>query len=111
MESRSDRGGSLKLQDWIAGNVQRMHRDEQLREHTLRAFRFDGACFPEAGFLAAVKAGARHSNADYRDYDDRVEIGLNRGDKFDRIRDTNLACRIDVPQTKPWLHADPPAKR
>ena len=80
------------------GDVPRMRRDEQLREHTLRAFRFDGAYFPEAGFLTAVKAGVRHSNSDYRDYDDRVEIELDRDDNLGLIRDANLGCRIDFPQ-------------
>ncbi len=75
-------------------DVPRMRRDEQLREHTLRAFRFDGAYFPEAGFLTAVKAGVRYSDNDYRDYDDRVEINADR----DLVRDANMACRIDFPQ-------------
>ncbi|WP_149195865.1 TonB-dependent receptor [Luteimonas suaedae] len=80
------------------GDVPRMRRDEQQREHTLRAFRFDGAYFPERGFLTAVKAGVRHARSDYRDYDDRVEIELDRNDNLDLIRDANIGCRVDFPQ-------------
>jgi TonB-dependent receptor len=79
-------------------DVPRMRRDEQLREHTLRAFRFDGSYFPEAGFLTAVKAGVRYAESEYRDYDDRVEINLDRDDNADLIREANEACRIDFPQ-------------
>lgn len=75
-------------------DVPRLRRDEQAREHTLRAFRFDGSYFPEAGFLTAVKAGVRLSDADYRDYDDRVEINADR----DLVHDANIACRIEFPQ-------------
>jgi len=75
-------------------DVPRLRRDEQLREHTLRAFRFDGSYFPEAGFFTAFKAGVRYAESDYRDYDDRVEINADR----DLVRDANLACRTDFPQ-------------
>lgn len=75
-------------------DVPRVRRDEQLREHTLRAFRFDGSYFPESGFLTALKAGVRHAEAEYRDYDDRVEINAER----DLVQDANLACRTEFPQ-------------
>lgn len=75
-------------------DVPRLRRDEQLREHTLRAFRFDGSYFPEDGFLTAVKAGMRYAKSEYRDYDDRVEINADR----DLVRDANIACRTAFPQ-------------
>jgi len=75
-------------------DVPRTRRDEQLREHTLRAFRFDGAYLPEAGFLTAVRAGIRYSDAKYRDYDDRVELNPNRN----LVRAANIACRTAFPQ-------------
>lgn len=79
-------------------DVPRMRRDEQLREHTLRAARFDGGFFPESGWLTAVRAGVRYAKSEYRDYDDRVEIELDRGDNRDLIRDANVACRTAFPQ-------------
>lgn len=72
----------------------RLRRDEQLREHTLRAFRFDSSYFPESGFFTAIKGGVRYAQSDYRDYDDRVEINAARG----LVRDANLACRTAFPQ-------------
>lgn len=75
-------------------DVPRLRRDEQLREHTLRAFRFDTSYFPEGGFFTAVKAGVRYAQSDYRDYDDRVEINASRN----LVRDANLACRTAFPQ-------------
>lgn len=75
-------------------DVPRIRRDEQLREHRLRAFRFDGAYFPESGWLTAVRAGVRYAKSDYRDHDDRVEIEADR----DLVRDANIACRTDFPQ-------------
>ncbi|WP_407352968.1 TonB-dependent receptor [Luteimonas sp. R10] len=75
-------------------DVPRLRRDEQLREHTLRAFRFDGSYFPEDGFLTVVKSGVRYAASDYRDYDDRVEINADR----DLVRDANIACRNAFPQ-------------
>lgn len=76
-------------------DVARARRDELIREHRIRAARFDGAYFPESGVLTAVKAGARLSTATYTDLDDRVEINVS-----DRasIRDANLACRQQFPQ-------------
>lgn len=76
-------------------DVARARRDELVREHTIRAARFDGAFFPESGLLTAVKAGARLSEATYTDLDDRVE--LNVSDRAS-IRDANLACRKVFPQ-------------
>jgi iron complex outermembrane recepter protein len=76
-------------------DVARARRDELVREHRIRAARFDGAYFPESGLLTAVKAGARLSEATYTDLDDRVE--LNVSDRA-RIREANLACRNEFPQ-------------
>lgn len=86
------------LNDWDNfSGVPRIRRDEQQREHTIRAARFDGAFFPESGWLTAVKFGARAADTTYNDYDDRVEINFGSADAA-LTRAANLACRTDFPQ-------------
>lgn len=100
-DSRGDVPGlildpAFDLDDWDNfSDVARLRRDEQQREHEIRAGRVDVAFFPQAGFVTAVKGGVRVSNATYTDYDDRVEINIS---DRDAIRDANLACRQDFPQ-------------
>ncbi len=75
--------------------VPRLRRDEQQREHTIRSARFDGAYYPESGWLTAVKAGARFSKAEYSDYDDRVELNYTAAAL---IKAANIACRTPFGQ-------------
>lgn len=73
----------------------RARRDELRREHTIRAWRFDGAFTPESGLLTSIKGGVRLSEATYRDLDDRVERNVTDPAT---IRAANLACRQPFPQ-------------
>lgn len=74
----------------------RARRDEAVREDELRAIRFDGDYALDGGFLTSVQAGVRLAERIYSDFDDRVEINVS---DTAAIRNANLACRTEFPQS------------